>query len=63
VSVCEWQLEISADGRSLVKPDGSPFFWLGHTAWDLFVRLEREDTEEYLTLRSQQGFTVIQAGR
>jgi hypothetical protein len=29
-------LKISTDKRHLVKKDGSPFFWLGDTAWELF---------------------------
>jgi len=56
-----WHLGISTDRRSIVKDDGSPFFWLGDTAWDLFVRLDREDAETYLRNRSEKGFTVIQA--
>jgi hypothetical protein len=57
----KWKLATSADGRSIVKSDGSAFFWLGDTAWDLFVRLGRNDTTKYLQNRSEKGFTVIQA--
>lgn len=41
--------------------DDKPFFWLGDTAWELFQRLNREEADEYLKHRSEQGFTVIQA--
>ena len=54
-------LEVSADGRHLVQPDGAPFFWLGDTAWELFHRLDREEAQTYLDDRAEKGFTVIQA--
>lgn len=55
------RIKVSDNRRFLVKEDGTPFFWLGDTAWELFHRLNREDAEYYLKTRSQQGFTVIQA--
>ncbi len=55
------QLKVSANKRYLVKADGTPFFWLGDTAWELFHRLNREDADLYLTNRAEKGFTVIQA--
>jgi hypothetical protein len=54
-------LRVSADGRRLVHADGTPFFWLGDTAWELFHRLTREEAELYLEDRRRKGFTVIQA--
>ncbi len=54
-------LKVSPNGRFLITADGRPFFWLGDTAWELFHRLNREDANRYLTHRSAQGFTVIQA--
>lgn len=55
------RLRVSDNRRFLVKADGSPFFWLGDTAWQLFHWLNREETETYLRRRAEQGFTVIQA--
>jgi hypothetical protein len=55
------QLRISADKRHLIRKDGTPFFWLGDTAWELFHRLNREEATKYLTNRAAKGFTVIQA--
>ncbi|CAN5413176.1 glycoside hydrolase family 140 protein [soil metagenome] len=55
------QLRVSADKHYLIKNDGSPFFWLGDTAWELFHRLNREEAREYLQNRADKGFTVIQA--
>jgi len=54
------QFSISANHRYLLK-DGKPFYWLGDTGWELFQRLTKEEADEYLKRRSEQGFTVIQA--
>ena len=54
-------LKVSDNQRFLVQQDGTPFFWLGDTAWELFHRLNREDAEKYLKNRAEKGFTVIQA--
>lgn len=54
-------IKVSDNGRFLVKADGTPFFWLADTAWELFHRLNREEAEMYLKKRAEQGFTVIQA--
>ncbi|MBR2611821.1 MAG: glycoside hydrolase family 140 protein [Clostridia bacterium] len=48
-------------GRYLFWEDGTPFFYLGDTAWELFHRLTREEIELYIDTRTKQGFTVIQA--
>ncbi|MBG9376233.1 glycoside hydrolase family 140 protein [Panacibacter sp. DH6] len=55
------QLRIGADKHYLQKKDGTPFFWLGDTAWELFHRLSREEAVTYLQNRADKGFTVIQA--
>ena len=55
------RLKISDNHRFLVKEDGTPFFYLGDTAWELFHRLNREEADRYLENRARKGFTVIQA--
>ena len=55
------ELRVSDDGRRIVHLDGSPFFWLGDTAWELFHRLDREEADLYLEDRARKGFNVIQA--
>lgn len=57
----KYQLQVSPNQRYLVKSDGTPFFYLGDTAWELFHRLNREEADAYLTNRANKGFTVIQA--
>lgn len=54
-------LRVSEDHRHLVQADGTPFFYLGDTAWELFHRLDREEASLYLENRAAKGFTVIQA--
>jgi len=54
-------LKVSPDKHYLVHDDGTPFFYLGDTAWELFHRLNREEAVKYLEDRAKKGFTVIQA--
>jgi len=55
------KLKVSENHRYLAFEDGTTFFYLADTAWELFHRLNREDAARYLANRSQKGFTVIQA--
>ncbi len=55
------RLTPSSNRRFLVWDDGTPFFWLGDTAWELFHRLTLEEVEFYLENRRRKRFTVIQA--
>ncbi len=52
-------LTVSANARYL-EAGGKPFFWMGDTAWLLLSRLNRDETEQYLTTRKRQGFNVVQ---
>ncbi len=54
-------LKLSENKHYIIHNDGTPFFYLGDTAWELFHRLNREQAEKYLENRRQKGFTVIQA--
>lgn len=55
------RLLVSDNGHYLQHADGTPFFWLGDTAWELFHRLDREEISQYLENRESKGFNVIQA--
>lgn len=61
VDFSKGKLRVSENRRFLVFEDGTPFFYLGDTAWELFHRLNKEETEKYLKNRRERGFTVIQA--
>jgi hypothetical protein len=60
-------LRVSENGRFLVQDDGTPFVWLGDTAWALFEKAVLEPTDAqpavdlYFKTRAAQGFTVVQA--
>ena len=54
-------LKVSDNKRFILNEDGSPFFWLGDTAWELFHKLSREEADLYLENRAERKFTVIQA--
>jgi len=54
-------LAISPNRRFLVYDDGTPFFYLGDTAWELFHRTTREEAGLYLANRAAKGFTAVQA--
>lgn len=54
------QLTVTANGRYLKHADGTPFFWLGDTAWLLFQRLTLNESKTYFDFRRSQGYTVIQ---
>lgn len=55
------KLKVSDNRRFLVYDDGTPFFYLGDTAWELFHRLSQEEAEDYLQDRAAKKYTVIQA--
>ncbi len=55
------RLTVSENNRFLQRADGTPFFWLGDTAWELFHRLDRDEADRYLEDRASKGFTVAPA--
>ncbi len=55
------RLRVAASHHYLEYADGTPFFYLGDTAWTLFSRLSRDEAGRYLANRAAKGFTVIQA--
>jgi hypothetical protein len=60
-SIAAQSLKVAPNNRYLVTQDGTPFFWLADTAWELFHRCNREEADMYLEKRVEQGFNVIQA--
>jgi len=53
-------IRVSPDRRYFVDADGTPFFWLGDTAWPLYAQYNKTQAEAYLRNRATKGFTVIQ---
>jgi len=54
-------LHISRDKRHIIYQDGSPFFYLADTVWELFHRYKREEVDQLFENRAEKGFTAIQA--
>ena len=52
---------VSYNHRFLQRENGEPFFYLGDTAWELFHRLDRDETELYFQDRISKKYSVIQA--
>ena len=44
----------------LWHPDGTPFHWVGDTAWNGPMVASADDWEDYCRTRAAQGFTVVQ---
>jgi hypothetical protein len=60
-----WQLhgpiiQVPGNPHYLQHQDGTPFFWLGDTGWEMLHRLSREEIPFYLSDRKKKGFNVIQ---
>jgi hypothetical protein len=54
------KLMVHENKRYLMWDDGTPFFYLGDTAWEMLHGLTRAEIEYYLSVRAQQGYNVIQ---
>lgn len=54
------KLRVSANQRYLIHENGTPFFWLGNTAWLLPERLNRDEAEYFLTKERELGYNVEQ---
>jgi hypothetical protein len=52
------RLKVSDNGRFLVTEAGTPFFWLGDTAWWI-RRIPPADVDRYLSNRARHRFNVI----
>jgi len=53
-------LKVSDNRRYLVYADGTPFLWVGDTAWAVPQRATDEEWAAYLTDRTAKHFTLIQ---
>ena len=54
------RLEVSPNQRFLQHTDGTPFFWLGETAWLMPERLNREEVAYYLDKVRDAGYNMAQ---
>ncbi|MBD5782503.1 DUF4038 domain-containing protein [Pelagicoccus sp. NFK12] len=65
LSAADWEehgkLEVVENAHHIQHEDGTPFLWVGDTAWGMFQQLTREEVDLYLDHRQALGFTVIQS--
>jgi Protein of unknown function (DUF4038)/Domain of unknown function (DUF5060)/Putative collagen-binding domain of a collagenase len=53
-------LRVSQDRHYLTSADGTPFFWLGDTAWNGPLKADAKSWDTYLKDRAAKGFNIIQ---
>jgi hypothetical protein len=53
-------IRVAPDGRFLVHDDGTPFFWVGDTAWNGPLLSSTAEWNQYLKERSRQKFNAVQ---
>ena len=53
-------IRVSDDDRHFAHQDGTPFFWVGDTAWNGPLLSSKADWDLYLKERTRQKFNVVQ---
>ena len=53
-------LRVDGSGRYLEHEDGTPFLYMGDTAWEMLSRLTYEEACRYMDNRKEKGINVIQ---
>ncbi|HEU0011375.1 MAG TPA: DUF4038 domain-containing protein [Verrucomicrobiae bacterium] len=53
-------IRVANDGRYFEHADGTPFFWLGDTAWNGALLSTGPEWEQYIKERTRQRFSVVQ---
>ncbi|NJK86875.1 MAG: DUF4038 domain-containing protein [Bacteroidales bacterium] len=56
----KFPLKVSENGRYFTDQEGKPFFYMAETPWLLIQHLTREEIIEFMDLRKEQGFNVLQ---
>ena len=54
------KLKVSDNNLYIIHDNGTPFFWMGNTAWLLPERLNREEAEYFLAKDREAGYNVEQ---
>jgi hypothetical protein len=53
-------IRVAHDGRYLIHEDGTPFFWVGDTAWNGPLLSSTAEWNQYLKERTRQKFNAVQ---
>lgn len=54
------KLKVDKESRYIQHQDGTPFLWIGCTAWGMTEWLSREEVDFYLDDRKSKGMNVVQ---
>lgn len=54
------RLRVADNKRTLAWEDGTPFFWLGDTVWEMAWKSTPEQLTAYLDDRQSKGYSIIQ---
>ena len=54
------RLTVSDNQQFLMHANGTPFFWLGETAWLMPQRLNRDEVAFYLQTAAEAGYNMVQ---
>ena len=54
------ELRVAGNHRYLEYQNGTPFFWLGGTAWGMSEWFTREEVDLYFDNRKAKGFSLVQ---
>lgn len=52
-------LRVSADRRYLIHADGTPFLWVGDTAWNAAWKATAAEWQDYVDTRARQRFSQV----
>ena len=53
-------LRVADSKRHLAHADGTPFLWMGDTAWYAGAKASTEEWRDYIADRAAKGFTLVQ---
>lgn len=53
-------VRVAHDGRYFEHADGTPFFWMGDTAWNGPLLSSKAEWDQYIKERTRQKFSVVQ---
>lgn len=53
-------IRVAKSNTHLEHADGTPFFWVADTVWNGVLKADPKEWQQFLRLRKEQGFNVIQ---
>jgi hypothetical protein len=53
------KLQVSPNKHLLIHENGTPFLWVGNTAWEMIHFSRREEVSQFFENRHRNGYTVV----